>query len=133
MRAVTFILAILLALVVTGCEEAKRPPLSELRANAPVMKIVVLADGMVLADGDETAVDALDVRFAELAEAYGVVWYYRENPDDEPNEAAAGVTRKLVDHLLPIALSREPDFADITGQAGPSVPARDEGSAEPAG
>ncbi len=112
MRLATFTLALCFAL--TGCGKSEPPPsLTELRADAPILTVKVLADGSILADDAPTTLDALNTHLPVFAKAHGLVWFYHEHPNDPPPPAAADVLSLILDHELPICLSTQPDFFDI--------------------
>lgn len=125
MRSPLPILALCLAL--TGCGESEPPPsLTELRADAPILTIKVLADGSILADDALTTLDTLNTHLPEFAKSHGLVWFYRENPNAEPQPAATDVLRLMLDHELPVCLSTRPDFIDIIQEGTESIPRRAE-------
>jgi hypothetical protein len=62
--------------------------------------------------------ETLSGRLAELANAGGSVWYYRESADQEPHPRATEVMQLVVINGLPIALSTRPDFADLVRADG---------------
>ncbi len=104
----------LLSLALLSCGESEPPPsLTELRATAPILKIKVMADGSILADDQPATLEELTPRFTELAQANGMVWYYRQDAGSAPHPIARDVISMLVDHQLPISLSTQPDFSDI--------------------
>jgi hypothetical protein len=86
-----------------------------------VLKIAVLSDGRLMADGDPTSLAALRAALGRVKEQQGVVWYYREGGDQEPPPVAMEVMKAVVDAGLPIRLSSRPDFSDAIGEDG--VPA----------
>ena len=103
-----------LCLALTGCGESEPPPsLTELRADAPVLTIKVLANGSILADDAPATLDALNAQLPELAEAHGLVWFYRDHPNAQPQPAATDALRLILDHELPVCLATQPDFIDI--------------------
>jgi len=118
MRPTLTIFALCLAL--TGCGKSEPPPsLTELRADAPILTIKVLSDGSILADDIPTTLDTLNTHLPEFAKAHGLVWFYRDHPNDPPQPAATDVIRLVLDHELPICLSTEADFIDIIEEDPP--------------
>jgi hypothetical protein len=113
----TTLILLVLSLVMPGCGESEPTPLSELRANSPVLKIMVLVDGTVVANGEAVTLDELSARLDPLAKDNGMVWYYREDAGSSPHPVAMDVISLLVDHQLPISLSNQPDFSDIIERA----------------
>ncbi len=111
MRAYLFTLVLLLTLV--GCGKAEQPSLTELRKNAPVKRVQVFDDSTVLVEGQALDSASLDDTFSQLAEAHGVVWYYRQNPDAALSPTARDLLGLMLDHELAICLSLEPDFLDM--------------------
>ena len=107
-------------LLAVGCRkesEATKPP-----APVPaILKIAVLSDGRLLADGEPTSLVALRNALDRVKAQQGVVWYYREGGDQEPPPIAMEVMKAVVDAGLPIRLSSRPDFSDAIGEDG--VPA----------
>jgi len=89
---------------------------------SPVIKISVLESGAVLADGAAIELSDLDRRLAEIEQAHGVVWYFRENPAAEPPPVAQQVISLIVSHRLPVSMSSRPDFSDVIGPDGVSRP-----------
>jgi hypothetical protein len=90
--------------------------------STPALKISVLKDGTILADGEETALPDLDRALTELEQTGGTVWYYREAGQEEPPPQAMEVIKLLADKSLPIMLSSQPDFSDYIGEDGRSLP-----------
>jgi hypothetical protein len=89
---------------------------------APKAKVKVMADGSLFVDGEPATLERLDQRFAELANAHGVVWYYREAGESSPPPIAARVIELVIKHRLPISMSSKPDFSDTIDQNGVSHP-----------
>jgi hypothetical protein len=91
--------------------------------SPPVLKISVSRNGDVAADGKPTTLEALVPLLGELAAKKGVVWYYREAPEEgEPHPDALKVLSAIVVQKLPIRLSTKPDFSDTVDGKGRSVP-----------
>jgi hypothetical protein len=82
------------------------------------IRIKVLADGSVLADDKPVTIEHLDQRFADLAQAGGVVWYYREAGESDPPPVAMQVMELVVKHQLPVTMSSNPDFSDVIDAQG---------------
>jgi hypothetical protein len=105
---------------------AVSPSAAEPLACPNVIKISVSRDGGLSIDGTAATLGDLDTRLASLAAARGTVWYFREDPNDEPGPAAAAtakaVIEKVVNHRLPISLSSKPDFSNSVDPDGNSTP-----------
>ena len=87
--------------------------------SADILKISVLADGQVLADGHVVELDELKPMFAELANNNGTVLYYRENASqDEPHPNTMAVIQLIIESRLPISFSTEPDFSTVVDGDG---------------
>lgn len=86
--------------------------------NAPVLKIAVMADGRITADGSPTTIDSLRVSLQRLAEHQGVVWYYREGSQAMAPPESAKVIQAIIANQLPIRLSTRPDYSDAVGVDG---------------
>lgn len=113
MRAALVLFAVIFTMM--GCDREAPPSLTELRVNAPVLRVAVFADGTVVADNEVVGLDTLDVLSQHVAEAHGTAWYYRELPAGQPDPASAKVIGVLLDHRVAISLSNQPDFSDIFG------------------
>ena len=90
------------------------PPIDETN----VAKVKVLADGTILLDDKEVAIDELQIALTELKDKNGVVWYFCENAAGEPPPQTMAVMKAVVDAKLPIKLSSKPDFSDSIGPGG---------------
>jgi hypothetical protein len=101
-------------LLTGGCRKAPNPA-DQPGAGPAILKIAVLADGRLLADGTSTSLESLRERLDRVKEQQGVVWYYREGSDGEPPPIAMEVMSAVVDAGLPIRLSSRPDFSDAVG------------------
>ena len=87
--------------------------------TADTLKISVLADGRMLADGRPVTLEELEPMLAKLAKDNGTVIYYREDPSqDEPHQNAKEVTRLVIESRLPISFSTEPDFSTVVDGEG---------------
>ena len=53
-----------------------------------------------------------------MSEQHGVVWYYREAPEQEPPPIATEVIQAVIDLRLPFRLSSRPDYSDSIGLDG---------------
>ena len=120
------LVAIALTLLVTGCNKQPldRTPDSPdpVQRTSKVLKIAVMRDGRITADGSPTTVDALAATLTDLATSKGVVWYYREAAEGEPHPNATKVVAAIIEHKLPVSLSSKPDYSDAVGVDGKSHP-----------
>jgi protein-S-isoprenylcysteine O-methyltransferase Ste14 len=104
-------------LLTGGCR--KEPdPATQPAAGPVILKIAVLADGRLLADGTPTSLESLRERLGRVKAQHGVVWYYREGSDGEPPPIAMEVMSAVVDAGLPIRLSSRPDYSDAVDAGG---------------
>lgn len=78
--------------------------------------------GEIWCDDVRTSLADLGVRLAQLREAQGAVWYYREAGGDDPAPEAMAVVRMVVEQRLPISLSTRADFGDVVQTDGSAVP-----------
>lgn len=109
-----YLLPVVLSLLLLSCGESEPPPsLTELRADAPVLTIKVLGDGTIIADNTPTTLDTLNTYLPELAKSHGLIWFYRDQPNDPPQPAATDVLRLALAYELPICLARQPSFIDL--------------------
>jgi hypothetical protein len=76
------------------------------------LKVVVRADGTILADGARSDLGDLARRLDALKEKKGVVWFYRANPQGEPPPHSMDVMKLVIDKRLPIALFVKEDFSE---------------------
>ncbi len=81
-------------------------------AQMRILKVSVLASGVVLLDGVPVSVAKLEEVFAQTEPGKSVVWYYRENSAADPAPVALEVMKLITEHRLPIRLSSRPDFSD---------------------
>jgi len=87
-----------------------------------MIKIKVMKNGDVYADGRAVNLDQLSERLAEAKLRSKAAWYYREVLFGEPSAVALEVLRLVMDHGLPISLSSKPDFSDYIDENGVSHP-----------
>jgi hypothetical protein len=87
-------------------------------ANAPSLKIAVMANGRITVDGSSTTIDSLRVSLKRLADQKGVVWYYREAGQAKAPPQIAEVMQSVIENRLPIRLSSRRDFSDAIGPDG---------------
>ena len=108
MRAKILVSIFFVALVaLIGC--AKKEAVAD---DKPHLKVIVRADGTILADGTRSDLGDLARRLDALKEKKGVVWYHRANPQGEPPPHSMDVMKLVVDKRLPIALFVKEDFSE---------------------
>lgn len=59
-----------------------------------------------------------------LSAQHGVVWYYREAPQDSPPPIAMLVMQEIVESQAPVRLSSRPDYSDTVVANPPPRPAQ---------
>jgi hypothetical protein len=97
-------------------------PVSYLMSDPPeVLKIAVIRNGKVTANGKPTTTEALDSICRDLAGHKGEVWYYREAPKEEPHPIAVKILDIIIRYNLPVRLSSKPDYSDAINERGESV------------
>ncbi len=78
-----------------------------------MLKISVLASGVILLDGRPVEISQLDNVFQTAKENNSGVMYYRESAGGEPPPQGMEVIKLVVKHKLPISMSTKPDFSDV--------------------
>ncbi len=94
-----------------GCGEEDLS-ITEARVTAPVLHVVVMADGSIMVDGQTVDLRTLGEQLPEHAEAYGLVNYAREDSGPVQSPTAEHVIDLLLQHELAIALSAQFGEAD---------------------
>jgi nucleotide-binding universal stress UspA family protein len=97
-------------------------PLLALAQRRPVLRVSVLAEGVVIVNDSLTNLPQLEAMLAELKSNHGIVWYYREGQQGQANAVATEVAKLLQKHELPISVSTRPDFSDYVDASGKSWP-----------
>jgi len=87
-----------------------------------MIKIAVMKNGDVYADGRAVGLERLPDLLAEARLRSKAAWFYREDLFGEPSAVAMEVLRLVLDHGLPISLSSKPDFSDYIDPSGVSHP-----------
>jgi hypothetical protein len=87
-----------------------------------MIKIAVMKNGDVYADGRAVGLERLPDLLAEARLRSKAAWFYREDLFGEPSAVAMEVLRLVLDHGLPISLSSKPDFSDYIDPGGVSHP-----------
>jgi hypothetical protein len=108
------------SLLFCGCSKKSTSQIP-VASDAPIIKVAVLADGRITADGSPATVDSLRESFKKLAEQKGAVWYYREAGQGEPPPQAMEVMKAVIEARLPIRLSSRPDYSDSIGPDGKPI------------
>ena len=93
-----------------------------IHAEELIAKVSVLASGDLLLNEQSTNLVTLESEFKKLKSNNGEVWYYRENPQTEPQPQAMEVIKLVIKHKLPVSLSSKPDFSDYIDEHGNSKP-----------
>ena len=86
--------------------------------QSQIARISALAGGTVLLNGTAADISTIEAEFARLKKVNGAVWYYRENPEQEPTPDAMAVVKLVVKYKLPISMSSKPDFSDYVDENG---------------
>jgi hypothetical protein len=106
-----------LALILFGCgpKGAQNSTGASVKQNSNILKVAVMHDGRIFADGQHTTLSSLRDTLMELSKNNGSVWYYREEGQAEPPPEATQVIQAIIDNRLPVKLSSKPDFSDSLG------------------
>lgn len=91
----------------------------------PVARVAVLAGGELRLDGKAVSLDELD-RALEKLPKNGTIWYFRENPLEEPTAQAMATLERVMRHRLPISFSSRADYSDYIDDQGLAHPRRPE-------
>jgi biopolymer transport protein ExbD len=119
MRNILIVLCVAVFLV--GCRKQKGEPMQNVGTGV-ILKVSVLQSGKVLTNENEVSLQELENQLIQTKNQNGVVWYYRENAQDEPPPVAMKVVELVVKHKVPISLSSKPDFSDAIDEYGISHP-----------
>ena len=87
-----------------------------------MIKIKVMKNGDVYADGRTVSFDRLPELLAEARMRSKAAWFYREDLFGEPSAVAMEVLRLVMEQELPVSLSSKPDFSDYLDKNGVSHP-----------
>ncbi len=78
-----------------------------------VGKVAVTKAGAISYNGEPTTLEKLRAQLAQLRQANGAVWYYREAAEGEPPPEAMEVVKLVIENRLPISMSTKPDYSDV--------------------
>ena len=98
-KLVAFLLGLLLVTSYTAAQDR-------------VVKISALSNGTLLLNGKPTDLPSLEAVLKNASTAGGEVWYYRENPAQEPPPSAMAAVKLVIKYRLPVSFSSKPDFSD---------------------
>jgi hypothetical protein len=82
-------------------------------AAGPVLKVSVLASGVVLVNGERTMVPLLEPELVALKAQDGEVWYFREGDYAYPGPSGMTLFGLLIKHRVRTSLSDRADFSDL--------------------
>ena len=89
------------------------PEKNTAQKNAPsvIVKVKVLQSGKITANGQEVSLSELGTILDELKQKDGGVWYFREEPEQEPSESLTMTIESVIDAIasrkLPVQLQPE--------------------------
>jgi hypothetical protein len=89
--------------------------------NAPILKIALMANGVILVDGVSSNLDSLRTSISSIAQRKGMVWYYREAAHTEAPPQSAEIVKLIAENRFPVRLSTQPDYSDSVGMDGKPV------------
>ena len=81
-------------------------------AQDHVVQISALSNGTLLLDGKPTDLPTLEAALSRVHMVGGEVWYYRDNPAQEPPPSAMAAIQLVIKYQLPVSFSSKPDFSD---------------------
>ena len=81
-------------------------------AQDRVVKISALSNGTLLLDGTPTDLPTLEAALTRARRVGGEVWYYRDNPAQEPPPRAMAAVQLVIKYQLPVSFSSKSDFSD---------------------
>jgi hypothetical protein len=81
-------------------------------AQDRVIKISALSNGTLLLNGTLTDLPTLEAALRRARTVGGEVWYYRDNPAQEPPPSALAAVQLVIKYQLPVSFSSQSDFSD---------------------
>ncbi len=115
------IIILCFTIFIVGCKKRRDEQMQNINKEI-ILKISVSQSGKVFVNNSESSLQDIEKRLLEIKDRNGVVWYYRENPQEEPTGIAMEIIELIVKYKVPISLSSEPDFSDIIDEHGASHP-----------
>lgn len=113
------IIILCFAIFIVGCKKRRDEQTQNINKEI-ILKISVSQSGRVFVNNDESSLQDVEKRLLEIKDRNGVVWYYRENPQEEPTDIAKEIIELVVKYKVPISLSSKSDFSDIIDEHGAS-------------
>jgi len=80
-----------------------------------VLRVQALRSGEIVMDGAPATLDKLTAKLTKIGTERGAVFYYREQPDQEPTPEQLVVFKAIIDAQVPVRLATKPDFSDAVG------------------
>ena len=87
-----------------------------------IIHVQSLRSGGIVIDGSASTLVELNAKLTHIKSVKGVVFYYRENPDEEPTESQLLTFKTVVDARVAVSFSTKADFSDYVGTDGQSHP-----------
>ena len=115
------IIILCFAIFIVGCKKQSDEQMQNI-SKGIILKISILQSGKVLVNSNESSLQDIEKRLLEIKDKNGVVWYYRENPQEEPTDIAMKIIELVVKYKVPISFSSKPDFSDTIDEHGASHP-----------
>jgi hypothetical protein len=117
-RRPLFLILALGLLSLVGCKDPgqKHRQDKDRVMDGPILKVAVMADGRITANGAVASLTSLRDELHLLAQQKGVVYYYRENGKKNPSPELKNIIDSVMEAIIhegrPVRLSRKPDYSD---------------------
>lgn len=79
---------------------------------ARIARLKMDAAGQVFLNDAPVTIEELKAALPVYKQKNGIVWYYRENPEQQPILEVTQVNQILVENMLPVKVATKPDFSD---------------------
>ena len=92
---------------------AKTKRRASVQPERRVLRVAVLADGLIVLDGAPTTLGALRRALRAASPENDIVWLYRQESAVEGSTEAGSVGRAILQNGLSVSVSTQPDFSDV--------------------
>jgi hypothetical protein len=87
------------------------------------LRVQAFRSGELTINGKPGTLAQLQKKLAHIKAVHGVVWFYRDDPSEDPTDRQFEIFKSITDAKVAISFSTKPDFSDYvdatTGQSRP--------------